>query len=61
MQFDACDDEKIPLSVIIGRSEIEAGEVKIKDMTVKDKSGGGGITVPRAKMIEEIRSRLASV
>ncbi len=59
VQFDTCDDERIPLSVIVGKSEIEAGEVKIKDMTSKDKAGGGGIAIPRAKMIEEIRSRLA--
>jgi len=60
VQFDTCDDERIPLSVIVGKSEIEAGEVKIKDMTSKDKAGGGGTAIPRANMIEEIRSRLAA-
>ncbi|KAI9019816.1 histidyl-tRNA synthetase [Hyaloraphidium curvatum] len=60
VQFDACDDERIPLSVIVGKNEIEKGEVKIKDMTVKDQTGSGGTTIPRSDMVSEIRARLAA-
>jgi histidyl-tRNA synthetase len=58
-QFNSCDKEHIPLSVIIGKSEIEQGVVKIKDMTHKDESGGGGEVIQRQDMVKEIRKRLS--
>ncbi|XP_067949308.1 histidine--tRNA ligase-like isoform X2 [Watersipora subatra] len=53
-QYQTCEDEGIPLAVVIGSSELERGVVKLRD--VADRSD---IEVPRENMIEEIRQRLS--
>ncbi|KAG1451139.1 hypothetical protein G6F56_008162 [Rhizopus delemar] len=40
-QFAACDKDMIPFAVIIGKSELDNGQVRIKDMRSKDESQGG--------------------
>jgi len=55
-QFLACDRDAVPLSVIIGKTEVDAGLVKIKDMTRTD--AGGGELVPRADMVAHLKRRL---
>ncbi|KAI8991087.1 histidyl-tRNA synthetase [Mycotypha africana] len=60
-QFDVCEKEMIPFAVIIGKDELEKGEVRIKDMRSKNEAQGGGVTVVRADMIKEIQSRLANM
>jgi histidyl-tRNA synthetase len=60
-QFTACEKDMIPLAVIVGKDELEKGEVRIKDMRSKDESQGGGATIKHADMVEEIRQRLAQM
>ncbi|OBZ91453.1 Histidine--tRNA ligase, mitochondrial, partial [Choanephora cucurbitarum] len=57
-QFDVCEKEMIPLAVIIGKDELEKGQVRVKDMRAKDESQGGGIVINQADMIQELKSRL---
>jgi len=57
-QFNACDRDCIPIAVIIGEQEINEGIVKIKMMGDKDPNQAGGVAVPRADMINEIKARL---
>ncbi|ORX45086.1 histidyl-tRNA synthetase [Hesseltinella vesiculosa] len=60
-QFNACEKERIPFAIIIGKDEIEQGIVRIKDMRSKDESQGGGITVKREDMIATLKEKLASI
>ncbi|KAJ1807270.1 Cytoplasmic and mitochondrial histidine tRNA synthetase [Coemansia sp. RSA 2523] len=57
-QFKVCDDERIPLAVIIGQSEIDDGIVLIKNMAVRDESQGNGVRVKRVDMVAELKQRL---
>jgi len=57
-EFTVCDRDQIPYAVIIGKSELDRGEIKIKDMRSKEQGEGGGIIVPRSQMVEELRKRL---
>ncbi|CAG8463064.1 6014_t:CDS:2 [Paraglomus brasilianum] len=57
-QFTVCDRDQIPYAVIVGKSELDRGEIKIKDMRSKEQGEGGGIIVPRSQMVEELRKRL---
>lgn len=57
-QFEMCDKDQIPLCVIIGEDELAKGEVKIKDMTSKDPSQAGGVTVKRSDMTQYIKDYL---
>ncbi|KAJ2412899.1 Cytoplasmic and mitochondrial histidine tRNA synthetase [Coemansia sp. IMI 209128] len=57
-QYDACDSAIIPWAVIIGKDEIGQGTVKIKNMAQKVEEEKGGVTVPRANMIAELKQRL---
>ncbi|RKP34147.1 histidyl-tRNA synthetase [Dimargaris cristalligena] len=57
-QWAVCDRDLIPLSVIIGRDELEKGVVKIKDMINKTDSQSGGNEVPYVNMVAEIKKRL---
>ncbi|KAG1313912.1 hypothetical protein G6F64_001883 [Rhizopus arrhizus] len=57
-QFAVCDKEMIPFAVIIGKDELEKGQVRIKDMRSKDETQGGGVTIEQTKMIQELKSRL---
>ncbi|CAG8453248.1 5637_t:CDS:2 [Paraglomus occultum] len=57
-QFTVCDRDQVPYAVIIGKSELDRGEIKIKDMRSKEQGEGGGIVVPRSEMVEQLRKRL---
>lgn len=57
-QFEMCDKEQIPLCIIIGEDELAKGELKVKDMKVKDESQGGGINIKRSEMVDYIKERL---
>eukprot|EP00834_Sanchytrium_tribonematis_P004862 NODE_262_length_11424_cov_0.885828.p3 type:complete len:442 gc:universal NODE_262_length_11424_cov_0.885828:5036-3711(-) len=54
-QFDQCDKENIPISVLIGDDEIKNGMVGIKDMR---KDGKGQISVKRGEMLEKLKEWL---
>ncbi|KAI7898520.1 histidyl-tRNA synthetase [Cokeromyces recurvatus] len=58
-QFDVCEKDMIPLAIIIGKDELEKGQVRIKDMRSKNEAQGGGIVIQQADMIKEIKERLA--
>lgn len=60
-QWAACEKDHIPLAVIIGRDELDRGEVRIKDMRSKDASQGGGVLIKRSDMIKELNARLAQI
>lgn len=60
-QWNACEKDHIPFAVIIGRDELEKGEIRIKDMRSKDAAQGGGVTVRYADMVQELRSRLSEL
>ncbi|KAI9298472.1 histidyl-tRNA synthetase [Neoconidiobolus thromboides FSU 785] len=60
-QFNACDRDHIPIAVIVGEQEIKEGIVKIKMMLDKDENQGGGITVKREDLVDEIKSRLGKL
>ena len=54
-QFDQCDKELIPISVLIGDDELKNNKVGIKDMRV---GGKGQVTVDRKDMISTIKQWL---
>ncbi|CAG8790032.1 13851_t:CDS:10, partial [Dentiscutata erythropus] len=49
-QFSVCDRDQIPFAVIIGRDELNRGEVRIKDMRSKEQGEGGGASIKRSDM-----------
>ncbi|GAN10930.1 histidyl-tRNA synthetase [Mucor ambiguus] len=57
-QFDVCEKDMIPLAIIIGKDELEKGQVRIKDMRSKNEAQGGGVTIQQADMVKEVRARL---
>ncbi|KAI7864187.1 histidyl-tRNA synthetase [Spinellus fusiger] len=59
-QWAACEKDQIPLAVIIGRDELERGEVRIKDMRSKDESQGGGVIVNRDDMVALLKEKIAT-
>ncbi|KAG9304750.1 hypothetical protein G9A89_003924 [Geosiphon pyriformis] len=59
-QFLICDRDQIPFAVIIGKDELDRGEIKIKDMRSKEQGEGGGILCKRENMIKELKTRLDS-
>jgi len=52
-QLQYCEENLIPLAVVLGSSEIEAGVVKLRDIQTRAE-----VEVKRADMVEAIRSRL---
>ncbi|CAI2161939.1 15840_t:CDS:10 [Funneliformis geosporum] len=60
-QFSVCDRDQIPFAVIIGKDELNCGQVKIKDMRSKEQSGGAGTSVKRSDMIAELKTRLGKL
>ena len=60
-QFSVCDRDQIPFAVIIGKDEINRGQVRIKDMRSKDQGKGGGSSVERTDMIAELKMRLGKL
>ncbi|KAG2226122.1 hypothetical protein INT45_011739 [Circinella minor] len=60
-QWSACEKEHIPFAVIIGRDELDKGEIRVKDMRSKDESQKGGVTVQRSNMVQELKDRLTQL
>ncbi|KND02539.1 histidine-tRNA ligase [Spizellomyces punctatus DAOM BR117] len=59
VQFDVCDKEQIPLAIIVGGKEIEAGVVKIRKMVKEEASSGDKeVTVPRTGLVEAVEQKL---
>ena len=55
-QLQYCEESGIPLAVVLGTSEIEAGVVKIRDIATREE-----VEVKRTEMIEAIKGRLNKV
>merc|ERR1711874_945712 len=53
-QLQYCEDNGIPLAVVLGESEIAGGVVKLKDIITR-----GEVEVKRDEMVEAIKSRLS--
>eukprot|EP01137_Pigoraptor_chileana_P027043 Opistho-2@9149 len=53
-QFQYCEENKVPLAIIVGEGELQAGTV-----TIRDVAGKADVAVPRGEMVAEIRRRLA--
>ncbi|KAI9472373.1 MAG: histidyl-tRNA synthetase [Benjaminiella poitrasii] len=60
-QFDVCEKDMIPLAIIVGKDELEKGQVRIKDMRSKNEAQGGGITINQVDMVKEVQERLAQL
>ncbi|KAI8365969.1 histidyl-tRNA synthetase [Radiomyces spectabilis] len=60
-QWAACEKEHIPFAVIIGRDELDKGEIRLKDMRSKNEAQGGGVTLQRADMVKELKARLQTM
>ncbi len=60
-QFNA--SEGVPIAVILGQDEVEAGQVRVKHLHVGDRNAAQkdkGQLVPRENLVEEVRKLLAS-
>ncbi|KAL2201151.1 hypothetical protein P885DRAFT_26908 [Corynascus similis CBS 632.67] len=58
-QFNASDG--VPVAVMLGQEELDAGQVRVKCLQTGDKSGKDkGQLVPRENLVEEVRKLLAS-
>jgi len=55
-QLQYCEDNGIPLAIVIGESEIAGGVVKLRDIASRAE-----VEVKRENMIENIRSRLTNI
>merc|ERR1712106_952424 len=53
-QLQYCEDNGIPLAVVLGESEIAGGVVKLRDITTRAE-----VEVKREEMVEAIKSRLS--
>lgn len=52
-QLQYCEDNQIPLAIIIGESELQNGIVKIRSIGTREEE-----EIPREKLVEEIKKRL---
>ncbi|XP_072941967.1 histidine--tRNA ligase, cytoplasmic isoform X3 [Epargyreus clarus] len=55
-QLQHCEENGIPLAVVLGESELKRGVVKIRDITTRDEQ-----EVPRESLVQELKSRIASL
>lgn len=51
----------IPLVILFGDDEVKRGEIKIKDMSIKEGEEKSGVVVAKDNMVEEIRKRLTTL
>lgn len=54
-QLQHCEENGIPLAVILGESEIQKGVVKLRDVTSRAE-----VEVPKAELASEIKRRLST-
>ncbi len=52
-QLQYCEENGVPIAVVIGESELQNGVVKLRTIATREE-----VEIPRAKLVEEIRSRL---
>lgn len=56
VQLQFCEENAIPLAIIIGESELAKGEVTLRVISTREEA-----RVPRNKLVEEIRKRLETL
>lgn len=56
-QYEHCEKHSIPLLVFFGEEELNAGEVKIKEISNRDDKG---IAVPRVALVARVKELLAA-
>ena len=54
-QLQYCEEESIPLALVIGDSELQQGVVKLRIVETRQE-----INIPRDELIKELKSRLTS-
>lgn len=54
-QLQYCEDSGIPLAIIIGEGELARGEVTLREVKTRAERA-----IPRGKLVEELRSTLAT-
>lgn len=52
-QLQHCEENGIPLAVILGESELKRGVVKIRNITTRQEE-----EVPRDNLVQELKSRI---
>ncbi|KXS22105.1 histidyl-tRNA synthetase [Gonapodya prolifera JEL478] len=57
-EFDTCDRDQIPFSVLVGPGEVKDGKVRVKDMTDKSEENKRGVLIDRAALVTELKLRL---
>ncbi|KAJ9091862.1 hypothetical protein QFC21_007060 [Naganishia friedmannii] len=57
-QFDTCDRDQTPLTVIIGPKELERGEVRVRRQVGKEAGAGEGELVQRDGLVEYLKKEV---
>lgn len=57
-QFDTCDRDQTPLTVIIGPKELERGEVRVRRQVGKEAGAGEGELVQRDGLVEYLKKEM---
>lgn len=52
-QLQYCEEQGIPLVIILGESELEKGVVKLREVTTRKEE-----EIPKANLLEELQKRL---
>lgn len=52
-QLQHCEENGIPLAVVLGESELKRGIVKIRNIKTRQED-----EIPRDKLVEELRARI---
>lgn len=55
-QLQHCEENGIPLAVVLGESELKRGVVKIRNINSRQED-----EIPRENLVEELKSRIASL
>lgn len=55
-QLQHCEDNGIPIAVVLGESELKRGVVKVRNVTSRQED-----EIPREKLVEELKARIAAL
>lgn len=55
-QLQHCEENGIPLAVVLGESEFKRGMVKIRNIVTRQED-----EVPRSDLVQELKKRIASL
>lgn len=55
-QLQHCEENGIPLAVVLGESELKRGVVKVRNITTRQED-----EVPRENLVEELKIRIAGL